>query len=117
MTTRLVLLPGLGTTGELFRPQRRAFPDLEVPPWLDPHRGESLPGYGRRMAAALAPGPSDLVLGGVSFGGMVALEMARHLPTRAVGLIASCVSSQVLTSVARVLVAGFPPECAPSSAG
>lgn len=101
--TRLVLLPGLGTTGELFRPQQHAFPDLEVPPWLHPHRAETLPAYGKRMAAALIPGSPDLVLGGVSFGGMVALEMARHLPARAVILIASCTTGRALTRVARAL--------------
>jgi pimeloyl-ACP methyl ester carboxylesterase/N-acetylglutamate synthase-like GNAT family acetyltransferase len=103
VTTRLVLLPGLGTIGRLFDPQRKAFPHLEVPTCFDPHRGESLPEYGRRMAASLASGPSDLVLGGVSFGGMVALEMARHLPARAVVLIASATSGQALTRVARAL--------------
>lgn len=101
--TRLVLLPGLGTTGLLFDPQRAACPELEVPPWLDPHRAETLPEYGRRMAGALAPGRVDLVLGGVSFGGMVALEMARHLRARAVILIASCGSNEALGRTRRLL--------------
>ena len=101
--TRLVLLPGLGTTGQLFDRQRRAFPSLEVPPWLEPERGETVPAYGRRMAAALGRPGGDLVLGGVSFGGMVAVEMARHVPARAVVLIASCTTRSALTRVAHGL--------------
>lgn len=101
--TRLVLLPGLGTTEGLFAPQRRAFPALEVPPWLEPERAETVPAYGRRMAATLGPAGSDLVLGGVSFGGMVALEMARHVPARAVVLIASATTGRALTRVAHGL--------------
>jgi pimeloyl-ACP methyl ester carboxylesterase/N-acetylglutamate synthase-like GNAT family acetyltransferase len=101
--TRLVLLPGLGTSGRLFDPQRRAFPDLEVPAWLEPRPAETLAAYGHRMAAALRGYGSSLVLGGVSFGGMVALEMARHLEPRAVILIASCTTGQALTPTARAL--------------
>ena len=101
--TRLVLLPGLGASHRLFDPQRRAWPDLQVPPWLDPEPHERLPAYARRMAAALPPGDPDLVLGGVSFGGMVALEIARHVPARAVILIASATGPQGLTRAARTL--------------
>ena len=36
MGGRLVLLPGLGADADLLQPQRRAFPELEVLPWLDP---------------------------------------------------------------------------------
>jgi hypothetical protein len=101
--TRLVLLPGLGTTGQLLEPQQRDFPHLEVPPWLEPHDGETLPAYGRRMAASLGGSGPDLVLGGVSFGGMVAFEMARHVSTRCVVLIASCATGRALTRVGSLL--------------
>jgi pimeloyl-ACP methyl ester carboxylesterase/N-acetylglutamate synthase-like GNAT family acetyltransferase len=101
--TRLVLLPGVGTTARLLDPQRAAFPSLEVPEWLEPQRGESLPSYGSRMARALEPVEGDLVLGGISFGGMVALEMARHLRARVVTLIASCRSASALTVPAHAL--------------
>lgn len=86
---RLVLLPGLGCDARLFEPQRRAFPALETPAWLEPERRETLAAYGARMARALSDDDRPLVLGGVSFGGMVALEMARHLELKAVVLLAS----------------------------
>jgi pimeloyl-ACP methyl ester carboxylesterase/N-acetylglutamate synthase-like GNAT family acetyltransferase len=114
--TRLVLLPGLGTTGRLFDPQRQAFPALEIPPWLEPEPAETVPAYGKRMAATLGPAGPDLVLGGVSFGGMVAFEMARHVPARVVVLIASGTSPRTLTRMAGGLArAGrrLPPRALP----
>jgi pimeloyl-ACP methyl ester carboxylesterase len=100
--TRLVLLPGLGADAALFDPQRAAFPDLEVPAWPDPHPGETLPAFAARVAERVEPG-DGLVLGGVSFGGMVALEMARVLRPRAVVLIASCTSGAAIRGPMRVL--------------
>jgi pimeloyl-ACP methyl ester carboxylesterase len=73
----LVLLPGLGGDERLFEPQRDAFPDLEVPAWIEPLRGETLAAYAARMAQRVGAG-GPLYLGGVSFGAIVALEMARH---------------------------------------
>lgn len=99
---RLVLLPGLGADAALFDPQSPAFPRLEVPGWLSPHPGESLEAYAARMASQVEAGP-DLVLGGVSFGGMVALEMARVLQPRAVVLIASCRSGASIRGPMRTL--------------
>ena len=53
----MVLLPGLGCDGRVFDPQRRAFPRIEVPAWIEPGRAESLAGYGRRMAATVDESP------------------------------------------------------------
>ncbi len=92
---RLILLPGLGADARLFEPQRRAFPRLETPRWLPPRRGESLSGYAARMAEQVDT-REPYVLGGVSLGGMVALEMARHLRPDAVLLIGSCRRGQTV---------------------
>jgi pimeloyl-ACP methyl ester carboxylesterase len=100
--TRLLLLPGLGADEVLFDPQRRAYPDLQVPPWVTPEPGETLPAYATRMAQQQQGGP-DLVLGGISFGGMVALEMAKLLHPRAVILIASCRSGAAVQPHMRAL--------------
>jgi pimeloyl-ACP methyl ester carboxylesterase len=99
---RLVLLPGLGADAELLAPQRRAFPDLEVLPWLQPRPAESLEDFGRRMAQSSAL-DGRAVIGGVSFGGMVATVMARHLRPRALVLIASCTSGRALRGYRRML--------------
>jgi pimeloyl-ACP methyl ester carboxylesterase len=88
---QLILLPGLGSDRRLLEPQRAAFPQLVVPPWIPPRKNESLPQYAARMAETIAPSrDAPLVLGGVSFGGMLAYEMARYLEPDAVVLIASC---------------------------
>jgi pimeloyl-ACP methyl ester carboxylesterase len=100
--TRLVLLPGLGADGALFDPQRVSFPDLEVPEWLEPLPRETLPAFAVRMAARAEHG-GPLVLGGVSFGGMVALEMARVLRPAAVVLVASCRSGTAVRGHMRAL--------------
>ncbi len=112
---QLILLPGLGADERLLEPQRRAFPQLIVPPWIPPRTKESLADYAARMAESVTHCTPHalreekplaereerphaereeykprLVLGGVSFGGMLAYEMARHLKPDAVVLIASC---------------------------
>jgi pimeloyl-ACP methyl ester carboxylesterase len=86
---RLILLPGLGADERSFEPQRARFPGLEVPGWLPHEPGESLRAYAHRIAATILPS-QRFYLGGVSFGGMVAQEIARLMHPEAVFLIASC---------------------------
>ena len=75
---RLVLLPGMGADERMFEEQRAAFPGLIVPPWLPARKRESLRDYAARMAETIRV-ERPFYLGGVSMGGMVALEMARYL--------------------------------------
>lgn len=84
----LILLSGLAADATVFAPQRLAFPQLRVPAWPLPLTDESLSSYGERLAEQVRPEGAG-VLGGASFGGMVALEMARFLRPRAVLLIGS----------------------------
>lgn len=91
---RLILLPGLGSTSAVFQHQRKAFGDrLETPDFIPHHQGESVAAYAQRWAKQLSrPGDDHpLFIGGTSFGGMIAQEMAGHLDPkpRAVLLIAS----------------------------
>src|SRR5262245_7183898 len=94
---RLVLFPGLAADGRAFEPQRIAFPDLEVPPWLMPLREERLEDYSRRMAQQIKADERPLFLGGFSFGAIVALEAARHLPAAGVFLIGGGLSHRMIT--------------------
>lgn len=88
MSVPLILLPGLAASCEVFEPQRKRFPSLIVPEWPKPDRGETLSQYAERFAASLIPvGPC--VLGGLSFGGMLAQEMTRFLQPRGLILIAT----------------------------
>lgn len=90
---KLILIPGLGTDERLFEQQRRAFPELWAPPWILPRDDESLADYAARMAEVISV-REPFVLGGVSLGGMIAYEIARHLNPQAVILIASCRTRQ-----------------------
>jgi pimeloyl-ACP methyl ester carboxylesterase len=83
-----LLLPGMAADERLFASQMHAFPNLRVPRWIDPLPNESLRAYAARLALAVDPN-SPCVVGGASFGGIVALEMAAHLRTVACVLIGS----------------------------
>lgn len=86
---RLVLIPGMGADERLFEPQRQAGLQFEVPTLLMPRPAERLANYAARIRDTInLAGPC--VIGGVSFGGMLAIEMARMCDARAVILIASC---------------------------
>jgi pimeloyl-ACP methyl ester carboxylesterase len=86
---KMIFFPGLGADQRLFAPQRAAFPELIVPPWIAPRKGEGLAEYSARLAESLPRG-EPLIVGGVSLGGMIACEVARHVRPKAVILIASC---------------------------
>jgi len=92
---QLVLLPGLGADHRQWEPQKQTFPGLLVPPWIPPLPGETLRCYAARLAETI-PSRKPLVVGGSSFGGMLAYEMARHLRPRALVLIGSCRSPKSL---------------------
>jgi pimeloyl-ACP methyl ester carboxylesterase len=98
----LILLPGIGTDARVFALQRLAFPQLIVPEWLPPQRRESLAEYAARFADAVNPG-RPCIIGGMSFGGMVALELTRHLPAVACVMISSVKSSRELPLWMRTL--------------
>lgn len=86
-------VPGMGVSGKIFARIRIEGRPLKVIEWLEPHRRESLQDYARRMAAHIdAEGPVDLM--GLSFGGIVAVEIARIRPVRHIFLISSIKSRQ-----------------------
>jgi pimeloyl-ACP methyl ester carboxylesterase len=87
MVRKLHLIPGVATDRRVFA--ALDLPDYEVEflDWIPPHRGESIVAYARRMAERITDESPILV--GYSFGGMVAIEMAKHLPDATVILISS----------------------------
>jgi len=95
MKPTLVLLPGLGADQRLFGPQKLAFPSLISMSWPEAAETETLSSYAARIAS-LFPRADSLVLGGSSFGGMVALEIAARIQARGVILIGSCRSPSAI---------------------
>jgi pimeloyl-ACP methyl ester carboxylesterase len=100
--TRLVLFPGLGADARLFEPQQRKLSPhvrVETPAWIEPERDdEPLEDYARRMVQVIEPTRAGerLFLGGVSFGALVALEAARHIPAEGVFMIGGCRDSRAV---------------------
>jgi pimeloyl-ACP methyl ester carboxylesterase len=107
MATQLVLLPGMGADERLLAPQRNAFPELVVPKWIAPEPLESLRDYAGRLARGIPPA-EDRWIGGVSFGGMIALEMAPLLRPRGVLLISSTADPRNVRALMRAAAALAP---------
>lgn len=113
---RLILLPGLGSSPAVFDHQRKAFGDrLETPAFIPHEPNESVAAYAKRWAKQLSrPGDErPLFIGGTSFGGMLAQEMARHLSPkpRAVLLISTTREANKVTGImqlAELLGRGVP---------
>ncbi len=84
----LRLLPGMGADARMFGPQQLAFPSLQVVGWIPPEPRESIARYAARLCEQLNLSPHTL-MGGASFGGVVALEMAALMPLKDCILIGS----------------------------
>jgi pimeloyl-ACP methyl ester carboxylesterase len=84
----LILIPGMGADERVFRAQQASFANLRIPAWIKPLPSETLICYARRFAKAIDPGQACFI-GGASFGGILALEMAARVKARAVFLIGS----------------------------
>ena len=103
---RVVLLPGLGTDERLFVRQIEQFPDLIVPSWVAHRPDDTLAEYAARLAAPLAS-LTPFWVGGSSFGGMLALEIAKLLSTRGVILIGSARSRTAIAPSLRFAGSGI----------
>ncbi len=98
----IILLSGMAADERLFESQLAAFPNLRVQPWVPPLPGESVRGYAARLAKLVDPG-CPCIVGGASFGGVVALELAPHLSTLACILMGSIRSPSGLPKRWRLL--------------
>ncbi|HET7435611.1 MAG TPA: alpha/beta hydrolase [Thermoanaerobaculia bacterium] len=98
----LYVLSGIGGDERLFEAQR-AVRDIRPIARIAPaHAHESLAEYAARVAGQITiQEPFDL--GGSSFGGMIALELARHLRPRQVFLFGSCRSADAIAPLLRAL--------------
>jgi len=102
MKSKLIFFPGLGADSRLFFNQKKVFKNSIVPPWLPPQRNETLSQYSRRWSKFLKL-KKGCILVGVSFGGMVALEMAKWVKPKAVLLVGSCRTPVSVPLILRVM--------------
>lgn len=92
----LYLFSGLGA-------DYRVFANLELPgykivyiKWIDPEKGEQMAHYAQRIRAQITT--ENPVLIGVSFGGMMAVEIAKIIPVEKVILISSAKTGRELAA-------------------
>jgi pimeloyl-ACP methyl ester carboxylesterase len=86
---RVVLFSGMGGDKRMFAPIRAPGFELIAPDHVEPQAGESLAVFAERTAEAHGLGPDDVV-GGVSFGGMLAAQISSRRKVAGVVLLASC---------------------------
>ncbi len=86
--TRLLLFPGMTPNPEVFSEQVAALPNTTIAEYIAPEPREPLTRYADRMATHLESHSPDFV-GGLSFGGIIGLEVACRLDVRGCFLISS----------------------------
>ncbi len=74
--------------------------ELVYLPWLTPHPGETIQGYAARMCLPIKE--EKPVLMGLSFGGMISIEIAKLIPTHKIILISSIHSKRQMPRWMRV---------------
>ncbi|HEX8525070.1 MAG TPA: alpha/beta hydrolase [Tepidisphaeraceae bacterium] len=99
---RLVLLPGLGVGEGLFGKQKSLPVRVEFPQILTPRQEESFAAYAARLAKTIDPTP-PLYLGGVSFGAMLAMEMAKELNAAGVFSLSGATNKSQISPIIRIL--------------
>lgn len=87
MSGVIYCISGLGTDEKIFSRFKVNGYRLIHLPWLKPRSNESIKSYAARMAAPIHH--ASPVLLGVSFGGMMAIEIAKQLPVKKVIIISS----------------------------
>ncbi len=112
----LYLLPGLGADGRLFDPLLAGLPAgirPQVLEWLLPAApDEPLAAYAARLASPIPP-ETPCWVAGVSFGGIVALEIGRLRPLAHVIQISSIATAGLLPPQFRLMRALRLPQLAP----
>jgi pimeloyl-ACP methyl ester carboxylesterase len=98
---RLLLFPGLAGDARLFKLLKIPGVELAAPDHLEPRHGEDLPDYAARLAHEHRVQAED-VIGGASFGGMLASEIASKIKVRGLVLLGTCHRPRLLPYSYRV---------------
>ncbi|GAL82992.1 hypothetical protein MYP_218 [Sporocytophaga myxococcoides] len=85
---KVYFIPGMGANKDLFANQRNAGFEMEVLEWITPHQDETIEDYSGRLSESLNIN-EDFIIAGVSFGGVVAVEIAKKLSPLKTILISS----------------------------
>lgn len=74
----IYLIPGLGADHKVFKNLNLKPFQTQLIQWLDPIKGESLSQYAKRLGEAHVNQNEEIILIGLSMGGMIAKEMMRY---------------------------------------
>ena len=100
-TATWILIPGLGTDHRYFANIVDLLPNLQIIRFEIPERNETIEAYADRLRGQIeTTGP--IVLGGVSFGGMLASIMCRHVQPTALVLMSSTTTPDFVGTSVRV---------------
>ncbi|MDF7812614.1 alpha/beta fold hydrolase [Hymenobacter sp. YC55] len=111
----IYLIPGLGADERVFQNLRPLLQDeTQILLWLTPEPDESLPAYAARMAATIPLEQVGLLVG-VSFGGVVGLEINRIRPRLRTVLVSSIPDASCMPPLLRLIRSTgvyrlFPPQ-------
>jgi len=102
MTRKLLLLNGMTPGGRVFRKLCPLLSDYEVVDWIDPGDAVSVADYARRLVDEMQlDSPCDVL--GVSFGGIVAQELAPLIGAELCLVVSSVTSPSELSDIGRLL--------------
>jgi pimeloyl-ACP methyl ester carboxylesterase len=93
-------ISGLGADERIFDNLQLSGIELKFISWLRPHKGEKIEAYAERMAGQITE--KSAVLLGVSFGGMMGIEIARQRPLQKLIIVSSIKSTEELPRWMRV---------------
>lgn len=94
-------ISGLGADEKVFKNLTISGCRLNYIPWLKPYKREKIAVYAERMAAQIKE-PSPIILG-VSFGGMMGIEIAKLMEVKRLIIISSIKSVNELPSWMRIV--------------
>lgn len=87
MSKTIYCISGLGADEKIFSNLAINGYELQHIPWLRPQKRETLHHYASRMAEPIKD-PNSLLIG-VSFGGMLSIEIAKQIPLKKIFIISS----------------------------
>lgn len=97
---KIYIFSGLGVDKRVFDAIDFSGLNVQFVDWIDPYRNESLESYARRISKNFQ---KDSILIGLSFGGMLAVEVSKIIPVKKVILIASAKNKNELPKYFRLV--------------
>ncbi|EMJ96706.1 YqiA/YcfP family alpha/beta fold hydrolase [Leptospira alstonii] len=95
---RLYLISGLGADERAFKNLDFGKNDLKYISWIDPQANEEVSNYCKRLSEQISKA-EDIILIGVSFGGIIAIELSKIVSVKKVIIISSIKSKMEMPKI------------------